>query len=114
MIVIKESLPLEILSLLNAEELAVRTFSTNQFIAYLDFDECFSLDKKETKSCLSKLENSCEFYDLSFSGWVGFFGYEFLAANLGLLLESDCDLDIEDGWFGRPQTIIRIQCQRTC
>ena len=54
MIVIKESLPLEILSLLNAEELAVRTFSTNQFIAYLDFGECFSLNKKKTKACLSK------------------------------------------------------------
>ena len=114
MIVIKESLPLEILSLLNAEELAVRTFSTNQFIAYLDFGECFSLNKKETKACLSKLENSCEFYDLSFSGWVGFFGYEFLAANLGLLLESDCDLDIEDGWFGRPQTIIHFRNEETC
>ena len=43
-----------------------------------------------------------------------FFGYEFLAANLGLLLESDCDLDIEDGWFGRPQTIIHFRNEQTC
>ena len=47
--------------------------------------------------------------ELSFSGWVGFFGYEFLARHSGVNLKAQRDLNIAEGWFGRPSTILHIQ-----
>ncbi len=44
---------------------------------------------------------------------MGFFGYEFLAANLGLSLKAKRDLEVPDGWFGRPETILRLSSQGT-
>ena len=44
-----------------------------------------------------------------FSGWVGFFGYEFLARHFGATLTADRDLNIPDGWFGRPSTVLHIE-----
>ena len=62
---------------------------------------------------LSLLQSDSPPNGLSFSGWVGFFGYEFLAANLGLSLKAKRDLEVPDGWFGRPETILRLSSQGT-
>ena len=62
---------------------------------------------------LSLLQSHSPPNGLSFSGWVGFFGYEFLAANLGLSLKAKRDLEVPDGWFGRPETILRLSSQGT-
>ena len=41
------------------------------------------------------------------------FGYEFLAKHLGLKLKAKRDLDVSDGWFGRPQTIMHLLPEST-
>ena len=39
---------------------------------------------------------------------VGFFGYELLAFNLGLSLSANRDLEVPDGRFGRPDSLIKF------
>lgn len=113
MIEIDQPLPLANLSQLELPELVVQARGQDGFVVYLDFSNAFYLDACQTSENLSALTAKYPFSSLSFSGWVGFFGYEFLSANLGLSLRSNRDLDIEDGWFARPQTIIHLLPDRT-
>ena len=113
MIEVEQSLPLPNLSLLELPEIVVQTRGKDGFIVYLDFKDAFYLDSSLISKNLSALNVGYPPSPLSFSGWVGFFGYEFLAANLGIPLRSKRDLDIRDGWFGRPQTIIHLLPNRT-
>ena len=113
MIEVEQSLPLPNLSLLELPEIVVQTRGKDGFIVYLDFKDAFYLDSSLISKNLSALNVGYPPSPLSFSGWVGFFGYEFLAANLGIALRSKRDLDIRDGWFGRPQTIIHLLPNRT-
>ena len=50
---------------------------------------------------------------LSFSGWVGFFGYELLAFQFGIPTKAKRDLLIPAGWFGRPATIVHLNQEQT-
>ena len=98
---------------LSACPLAIRAEPDGGYLAYLDFIEIFEPDCRRTDIAFRKLAPGKPSEKLSFSGWIGFFGYEFLAAHLGLSLQANRDLTIPDGWFGRPQTIIRIDTHST-
>ena len=113
MIIIERALPLPNLHNLELSEIAIRSNGEAGFIAYLDFNDSFCLDSKRVPEDLRRLNTNQTSSNLSFSGWLGFFGYEFLASNLGLTLLSTRDLEVPDGWFGRPQTIIHLLSDQT-
>ena len=113
MISIDKALPLPNLSSLNSSQIAIKVNPEGGFFAYLDFFQSHTLDHKDVKSGIDRLTQNFPKTNLSFSGWVGFFGYEFLASHLGLNLQAKRDLNIPDGWFGRPQTIIHLLPNQT-
>ena len=113
MIEINKSLPLSNLKNLNIEQIAITSNPKGGFLAFLDFENEFALSSEKIDECLEELEKNRKTNKLSFSGWIGFFGYEFLAKHLGLKLKAKRDLDVSDGWFGRPQTIIHLLPQST-
>ena len=113
MIIIERALPLPNLHNLELSEIAIRSNGESGFIAYLDFNDSFCLESNRVSEDLQRLNTNQTSSNLSFSGWLGFFGYEFLASNLGLSLLSTRDLDVPDGWFGRPQTIIHLLSDQT-
>ena len=104
---------IESLASLKCENLAIRSNASDGFTVFLDFRERSRLSSSSTEKSLSLLQSHSPPNGLSFSGWVGFFGYEFLAANLGLSLKAKRDLEVPDGWFGRPETILRLSSQGT-
>ena len=103
-----QAIPIGALGNLSACPLAIRAEPDGGYLAYLDFIEVFEPDCGQTDLAFRNLAPGKPSEELSFSGWIGFFGYEFLADHLGLSLQANRDLTIPDGWFGRPQTIIRI------
>ena len=104
---------IESLASLKCENLAIRSNASDGFTVFLDFRESSHLSSSSMEKSLSLLHSHSPSNGLSFSGWVGFFGYEFLAANLGLSLKAKRDLEVPDGWFGRPETILRLSSQGT-
>ena len=108
MIEINKPLPLSNLGLLKLGELAIKSIPDGGFLAYFDFEDVHFLEHEKTKKGIEKLASERIPNPLSFSGWVGFFGYEFLGSHLGLNLSANRDLEIPDGWFARPRTIIHI------
>ena len=113
MIEFPHPVPIESLASLKCEILAIRSNASDGFTVFLDFRERSRLSSSSTEKSLSLLQSHSPPNGLSFSGWVGFFGYEFLAANLGLSLKAKRDLEVPDGWFGRPETILRLSSQGT-
>jgi anthranilate/para-aminobenzoate synthase component I len=113
MISIDKALPLPNLSSLNSSQIAIKVNPEGGFFAYLDFFQSHTLDHNDVKSGIDRLTQDFPVTNLSFSGWIGFFGYEFLASHLGLNLQANRDLNIPDGWFGRPQTIIHLLPNQT-
>lgn len=113
MIEFPHPVPIESLASLKCENLAIRSNASDGFTVFLDFRERSHLFSSSMEKSLSLLQSDSPPNGLSFSGWVGFFGYEFLAANLGLSLKAKRDLEVPDGWFGRPETILRLSSQGT-
>lgn len=114
MIRLTHPIPLGHLHALQADELIIRADSAGGWIVYLDFSETLELDLHNPSVGIQTLSNgAANPVELSFSGWVGFLGYEFLAAHYGLNLNAPRDLTVPDGWFGRPSTLIRISDQST-
>ena len=113
MIEIERPLPLPNLHQLDLSVIAIRSNGDAGFIAYFDFKDVYTLDSEKVSEGLSPLSAKQSPSKLSFSGWLGFFGYEFLASNLGLSLLATRDLQVPDGWFGRPQTIIHLHPDQT-
>ena len=113
MIEIERPLPLPNLHQLDLSEIAIRSNGDAGFIAYFDFKDVYTLDSEKVSDGLAPLTAKQSPSKLSFSGWLGFFGYEFLASNLGLSLLATRDLQVPDGWFGRPQTIIHLLPDQT-
>ena len=113
MIEIERPLPLPNLHQLDLSVIAIRSNGDAGFIAYFDFKDVYTLDSEKVREGLSPLSAKQSPSKLSFSGWLGFFGYEFLASNLGLSLLATRDLQVPDGWFGRPQTIIHLHPDQT-
>jgi len=101
-------IPLRTLSNLGACPLAIRAEPNGGYLAYLDFTEVFEPECGQIDRTFHNLAPKEPKGELSSPGWIGFFGYEFLSAHLGLSLRANRDLSIPDGWFGRPKTIIRI------
>jgi para-aminobenzoate synthetase component I len=101
-------IPLGALSNLGACPLAVRAEPDGGYLAYLDFTEVFEPDCGRLDRTFHNLAPREPNGELRSPGWIGFFGYEFLSAHLGLSLRANRDLNIPDGWFGRPKTIIQI------
>ena len=109
MIELSQAVPLERLQALKPEHLAVRSDPNGGYTAYLDFSDLFELKSSDPASGIEKLSNPPLVpNELSFSGWVGFWGYEFLAAHYGLNLSAPRDLTVPEGWFGRPSTLLRL------
>ena len=113
MIEIERPLPLPNLHQLDLSAIAIRSNGDAGFIAYFDFKDVYTLDSEKVSEGLSPLSAKQSPSKLSFSGWLGFFGYEFLASNLGLSLLATRDLQVPGGWFGRPQTIIHLLADQT-
>ena len=82
------------------------------YIAYLDFGETLLLEVQKKEQHLATLTEPKATKPLSFSGWVGYFGYEFLAAHAGVQLEAPRDLSVPEGFFARPETILQIREDR--
>lgn len=108
---IKLSPPLKVSSLkaIDTENLVIQT-QKDHLLAFLDFEETLLPDRHHTSLFFDRIKSPVTVTgnDLSFSGWVGFLGYEFLASNLGLHLQSEKDLHLPDGWFGRPRSLVRF------
>jgi len=77
-------------------------------VAFLDFDEILELDSDRPEESLRELLAPRPATGLSFSGWIGFFSYEFLAGLSGLRCRAKRDLKMPGGWFGRPRSILRV------
>jgi len=107
MIELPRSMPINTLAQLKLHTLAIRRHEEGM-TAYFDFSSPLVLNRKAVPKSLQVLESKGSSSSLSFSGWVGFFGYEFLAANLGLSLSAPVDLDIPDGWMARPRSLIHF------
>lgn len=89
--------------------LMVGTDGGGGYVAYLDFIETLTLDSTNSSKQIGKLAEAVSPSGLSFSGWVGFFGYEFLAKHAGIHLRAHRDISVPEGFFGRPQTILRLR-----
>ena len=100
---------------LGCENLAIQTVDANpkKLIAYLDFEETFLVASPSDQSFWSKLQPLSGDQNLSFSGWVGFFGYELLAFHFGVEVKAVRDLSVPAGWFGRPATLIHLHEEET-
>ena len=96
---------------LYVDHLAIQTIdsSAENLIAYLDFTDSFTYECNDKYSIWEKFSDSPLKNSLSFSGWVGFFGYELLGAHFGVQLHATRDLEVPAAWFGRPQTLIRFE-----
>lgn len=101
------------LSNLNACPLAVRAEPDGGYLAYLDFTDLFEPECGQLERTFLKLVPKESGGSLDSPGWIGFFGYEFLAEHLGLSLRAKRDLTIPDGWFGRPKTVIHLLPETT-
>jgi len=105
--------PLERLHPLGIDTLVIRVNPKGGWTGYLDFSEVQIFSLENTFGQIENLNSSSkQVTGLSFSGWVGFLGYEFLARHFGLSLTASRDLNIPDGWFGRPSTVLHIQQDR--
>jgi anthranilate/para-aminobenzoate synthase component I len=100
---------------LGSENLAIQTVDScpQKLVAYLDFDEIFPIHSISDDSIWSKLQPMPRDGVLSFSGWVGFFGYELLAFQFGIDTKAKRDLPVPAGWFGRPATIVHLNQDQT-
>tara|TARA_B100002019_G_scaffold126109_1_gene108589 strand:+ start:9262 stop:10506 length:1245 start_codon:yes stop_codon:yes gene_type:complete len=113
MIEVSCTAPLERLHSLGTDTLVIRANPKGGWTGYLDFSKIQILDHENTGKQIEKLNSSeNQSTGLSFSGWVGFFGYEFLAKHFGASLSAVRNLSIPDGWFGRPSTVLHIQEDR--
>ena len=84
------------------------TDETGGHVAYLDFTDTLTLDAAYPEDGVARLAAPAAPTGLTFSGWTGFFGYEFLASLLEVPLSAPRDLDLPDGFFARPSTLIRL------
>mgnify|MGYP001178969809 FL=1 len=108
-----DPIPLPALAALQATPLVIRADPAGGFLAYLDFSEVFEPSLATPGKTFRRLSPRAMDESFSFSGWIGFFGYEFLATHLGLNLRASRDVDVPPGWFARPQTIIHLHADKT-
>jgi para-aminobenzoate synthetase component 1 len=115
MIELSRRILLDQLSNLQVDHLAIQTVgpTPQDLIIFFDFKDSFSPESFNDKKIWGKFQNFSQSTGLSFSGWVGFFGYEFLGYQFGVPLQAHRDLDVPPAWFGRPHTIIRLQDKNT-
>ena len=85
-------IPLGTLSNLGACPLAIRAEPDGGYLAYLDFTEVFEPNCGRLDRTFQNLAPREPNGELSSPGWIGFFGYEFLSAHLGLSLRANRDL----------------------
>lgn len=85
------------------------------FQGFVDFDRWHLLDSREVDNDLMALglnrtaANTHSAEANLFSGWVGFFGYEWLCALRGNTCHAPRDIEsIPDGLFGRPNITFKI------
>jgi anthranilate/para-aminobenzoate synthase component I len=100
---------------LGCENMAIQTMDScpGKLTVYLDFEEVIEIESKSDHDFWTQLRPSPRQHELSFSGWVGFFGYELLASQFGVEVKAHRDLPMPDGWFGRPATLIHLNDEET-
>ena len=108
-----QAISLGSLSNLGVCPLAIRAEPGGGYLVYLDFTDVFEPDCRQLEDTFRNLARKEPSDKLDSPGWIGFFGYEFLAAHLGLSLRANRDLTIPDGWFGRPKTVIHLLPEAT-
>ena len=103
------------LSNLGCENLAIQTLDSTpgKLTAFFDFEDILIVDSHTCNTIWGDF-SAGNFQDkLSFSGWVGFFGYEFLAHHFGVQLYAKKDLSVPHAWFGRPQSLVTLEADQT-
>ena len=113
MVELPAPLTVESLTSLRQDYLVIRENRPHGFVAYLDFENEFSTSPNEYEVLWSNLNSTASPSSLSFSGWIGFFGYEFLGQHLGLKMHANQDIEVPDAWFGRPSTLIHFEKSKT-
>jgi len=103
------------LSNLGCENLAIQTQDSTpgKLTAFFDFDEILILDSHTCDTIWGDFSAGNLQPKLSFAGWVGFFGYEFLAHHFGVQLDAKKDLSVPSLWFGRPQSLVTLEADQT-
>jgi para-aminobenzoate synthetase component 1 len=82
---------------------------------FIDFDRVLFLDTRQVQENLRTLSKDVDSGTVdkdasAFSGWVGFFGYEWLCALRGIHCQAPRDIEaIPDGLFGRPMVTFIIR-----
>ena len=82
------------LSNLGCENLAIQTLDSTpgKLTAFFDFEDILIVDSHTCNTIWGDFSAGTFQDKLSFSGWVGFFGYEFLAHHFGVQLYAKKDL----------------------
>jgi anthranilate/para-aminobenzoate synthase component I len=80
---------------------------------FFDFTEVQILDCRDAFLTTQKLlENNHEENELSYSGKIGFFSYEYLCHLAGFNPTAEKDLELPDALWARPQSIITLESGR--
>ena len=103
------------LSNLGCENLAIQTLDSTpgKLTAFFDFEDILIVDSHTCNTIWGDFSAGIFQDKLSFSGWVGFFGYEFLAHHFGVQLYAKKDLSVPHAWFGRPQSLVTLEADQT-
>jgi len=103
------------LSNLGCKNLAIQTKDSTpgKLTAFFDFKEILILDSHTCDTIWGDFSAGNLQSKQSFSGWVGFFGYEFLAHHFGVQLHAKNDLSVPSAWFGRPQSLVTLEADQT-
>lgn len=115
MIILNQKISAIQLSNLDCANVGIQTMdsSPEKLKAFFDFDPILNIDSYDDDRIWQKISSEKSNSELSFSGWVGFFGYELLAFHFGIPLKAQCDLSVPAGWFGRPQSLIQLEEDHT-
>jgi para-aminobenzoate synthetase component I len=105
-ITIAEKYPWGIINSCGTDYIINRQALGSHYAIFFDFSEAFYPDRHDTEGSMQKLFGGNSASNLSYSGWVGFWTYDFLAAHMGIICQATREIDMPDGAFFRPQSII--------
>ena len=90
-----------------AQPYAVRhNYLGADYVFFLDLHAPRIAQNTETETFLQNLFETKLASPLPFNGWIGFMGYDFLAAHAGVMTKAPNSLQLPHAVFARPQTIV--------